>query len=269
MAHAEEVEALCAAIAAERQSRQEDLWQLRSSTTTAIRTMNRERKAASVDLARQLGQQRALLATQVISELAGMSKERRESSIAAAGVRRDSRINQHMMTAEFLAELGRERKHEAESAICVLRQAAADRRNETSSTMMALSKIRAENGTQMGRDLKAYNLGLKRFWQETGTQCLKERAGAMRAWAGLYQVALPKAAPPVADAIEQTVQQRVLDVIAANTGGITLVDIESLLGIPRVRLGVAARQLVDSGKVTKDGRLYLPAPRQVKEGETQ
>ena len=54
------------------------------------------------------------------------------------------------------------------------------------------------------------------------------------------------------------IEEKVLRYIKGQRNGIKVGDMEPALGVPKLRLGVIAKKLLDEGKVRKEGALYYP-----------
>lgn len=63
---------------------------------------------------------------------------------------------------------------------------------------------------------------------------------------------------PEQGSVEEGVEARVLELVRAHPEGIALVEMESALGIARVRLGNVVRRLVEQGKLRREERTYYP-----------
>lgn len=53
-------------------------------------------------------------------------------------------------------------------------------------------------------------------------------------------------------------EKKVLKFIKKHTEGVKVGDMEEALGVPRIKLGVIAKKLLDEGAVRKEGNMYFP-----------
>lgn len=60
-------------------------------------------------------------------------------------------------------------------------------------------------------------------------------------------------APP-----EMSLEEKVLEFIKRHPEGVKVSDMEEPIGVPRTRLGIIAKKLLDEGKVRKEENLYFP-----------
>lgn len=202
---------------------------------------------------------------------------------AALGVRRDRHVDVRRLLAEHRAR----RTKEASALARELRESSAQRKRSAREFLSGCGRIRAKASLEMGRGLREHRLRLNGAVLALLGECSQDRRRAMECWRkvwGLSEISCRAAREEgtvrevsaeepdvtvgvVSEEEGASLRERVLDVVRSNPQGITLVDMQAMMGVPRIRLGAVARDLVEKGLVKKEDRFYYPVPdAQVQEG---
>lgn len=264
MGRGAEVQALCDSILADRQRRRTDRERLARDTRSMLRGLAAERQRWGEELAAELRRDAQELRQNVRHFLSLTVADRRRCSVETRKLLGQFRSENRRSVQDAVGRWRRQRAEQGRTLAQALRQQAALRRKETAEFLREEASKRAAAFSELNGRLKDACGQVRSFWQGFLAECRQERATALRAWASLREGT--ETAPPVraVAAAEERVfssplAERVLDIVSAHPEGITLVDMESILGESRVRLGAVTRELLDAGLIAKEGRLYFPA----------
>jgi len=121
---------------------------------------------------------------------------------------------------------------------------------------------------EVGRLLQGYNADMKQArsaWENISSTLTGSRAETYAPsvkFAGkvtTVEEAIGKEEPEVGEAPHDAdIEEKVFGYINAHPEGAKVGDMEPVFGIPRMRLGLVAKKLLEEGKVRKDGNVYYP-----------
>lgn len=263
MSRGAEVEALCASISAERQIRREARRQLAGETKAVLGDVALRRRERATVQAADLRGAREELHGGVLEALSRCSRERQEMARELRIGLREFRACGRRVTGELLSGWRQERAQQGQILAQTRSREASARKSDTAAFLRARAGERAAASLEFGGRLEQYRREVRDWCLRFLSECREDRLVALRAWASLRGEPAAVSSVPSAGAVEPAGSQpslgdRVLGLVAAHPEGITLVDMEAVLGVARVRLGVVTRELVDAGLIAKEGRLYLP-----------
>jgi uncharacterized membrane-anchored protein YhcB (DUF1043 family) len=231
-----------------------------------------EHRKMSSEQAKDLSDFMAALTETVKHLIDDFRKEHRRMSADRRHMGEDvkSMVNGFRKTrGETSAELRSRRERDAKNIEAQVKNKLKEFEESHAGMSDALRKSLAAYVTDMAR-------GVRKLLQEYSTDMMQARKSWKTTHAGIHaETATPSVemagkVTTVREAIEEKgpqagdphhdngIEEKVLGYINGQRNGIKVGDMKPALGIPKLRLGVIAKKLLDEGKVRKEGALYYP-----------
>jgi len=182
---------------------------------------------------------------------------------------------------QMLEEFKKDRKQMADNIKNSLQQGETDRLKDFESIMAEIRKVIKDSETDIKNKLKEFSAGVRETenllkdyreerekmatnWQTLTAKMSKKRGIKPRVEAEVkvrtVEEAVEEEKPPVEEAVEEEkpLEEKIVEFIERHPEGVRVGDMEEPVGIPRTRLGVIAKRLLEEGKIRKEENLYFP-----------
>ncbi len=289
MGISDEMKALTEDIMVSHDMRVKTIGELVENTQGMLKGFEADRKTMGKEQAKNLADFVNGLEKNVSDMINGFQKSRKEMSDEQAKALSDFVNNLTKDVGDMMKDIQKVHKEMADNLKESLEKGEADRLKEFKDMMGNIQKdvkdietyvanklkefsdAHAEMSEELKKDLAKYVAGivsesrnlLKDYkterekmaanWQSMAVAMAKKRGGKPGEEVKAVEEVKEEAMPPAG-----SIEEQVLWFIERHPNGVKVSDMEETLGVPRMKLGIIAKGILEEGKVKKEDNLYFP-----------